>query len=200
MTLNELVQYTKRRLVGVPGGEVWADREIEIAATIPAALQELGAQVLRDRHRRNLLQQSYSVALDSAGIGNLLTAIGGITGTAGEILQDGVALGVVRDAENNVLVWLPNYDDFLRPASIAFGYYTLVAARIYTRAVGVAVTPSLDIAPAATPLTVFSSYAPAAVSGVPKELEDDTISILTEILMRQVSPINQVGIRSGRSN
>lgn len=186
MTLNELIQYAKRRLVIDPLLRLKTDIELDIAAAIPTAIHEMSIKVMRDAHLRPLLQQSYSVALDGSGIGNLLTATGSLTTNAGEILQEGVPMGLVRDAENNDLVWIPNLADFYRPAPTVFGYYTLVAQRIYTRAISAQVNSIADIVSAPTPLTVIASFAPAEVADVPEEIEDDLVGHVVEVVLRKI--------------
>lgn len=192
MTANQLTQYTKRRLTAQPGGEVWADREMEIWGAVPTAIHELSVKVMMDPARRTLLQQIYTVALDGAGVGDLLAAAGSITAVAGEILQPGIPLGVVLDADSNRLVQIPHKDQFYSPAPTVFGYYCLADyGKILTRAINAQVNNPLDIISVNGPLTITASYAPAAVDNVPAEIQDDLVGIHVEVLLRQIGSKEQ---------
>ena len=187
MTAGDLVQYAKRRL-STPDPDMWADRDLEIYAAIPSAIQRLSVYVMRNPDLDVLLQQDYTVTLDGSGVGNLLTATGSITGVAGELLFEGIPFDTVIDSSNNILSYMPHYHDFLRPASIAFGYYCTVKDRILTRAIGTVVNSPADIVTAASPLTVTASYAPAAVTSIPTELGDNIIDMLVEVLQGSIRP------------
>lgn len=185
MTANELVQYAKRRLAALPESSGWPLQEIAIASCIPAAIHEFANRVMHDDAQRGLLQQIYTVVLDGAGEGNLLTPPGSVTGLAGEILQEGVYLGVVLDGDNNILAPLRHYLDFLRPQPVVYGYYNLSDKIIRTRAINLQVNVPLDIVSATSPLTITASYAPANVTDIPVELQDDLVGYLVEVVLRK---------------
>lgn len=191
MTIAELIERAKR-LAGAGSGspDMWAKAEIDLAACVTLALHEMSAEVMRDEARRGLLQQVYSVTLDGSGVGDLLATTGSVTSAAGEILQDGVYLGAVVDADGNILQPLFHYADFVRPQSTAFGYYCLANKKIHTRAVGAQVNTPFDVQGASSPLTVTASYAPASVANVPGELEDDLVKKLVTVVMRKVEAPN----------
>lgn len=173
MTLNELVQRVKRRLTMM--NPAWAYGELEIMAAIPTGIQRLSVKVMRDPNMDVLLRQNYSVTLDASGVGNLLTATGAITGLAGEILFEGIPFDSVLDGDSNVLVYIPHYQDFLRPQPTVFGYYCTERERILTRAINTSVNGPLDIVGAPGPLTVTASFAPTNVTDVATELTDNLI-------------------------
>ena len=191
MTIADLIERSKR-LLGAGSGspDVWAKAEIDLAACVNIAVHEMAVDVMNDNARRGLLQQNYSVTLDGSGIGDLLAATGSVTSTAGEILQDGVYFGVVRDADNNILQPIYHFADFYRPQPTVFGYYCLVNKKIHTRAISVGVNGPADIVSAATPLTVTASYAPASVANIPGELEDETVKKLVTVITRKIEEAN----------
>lgn len=186
MTTDDLILTAKRRLNAGTAGRAWEQFDIDIAACVSQALGELSMRVMNDDARRGLLQQSYSVTLDSDGIGNLQTATGSITLAAGEILSDGVYAGYVKDADGEVLHPIKNYPQFVSPQPLHASYYCLVNKRIHTRSRYQQVYSPADIVTVATPLTVYSSYAPANVSNVPDELTDDLVNCLCEIVLEKL--------------
>lgn len=187
MTLNELVEQAKRRLsAGAMRGAPWADEDLEIAATVPAAAGELAVDVMRDNRRRGLLQQSYTITLDGLGVGTLTGVNGSVTSQPNEMLFEGIPLGVVLDASGTQLHHIPHYQDFCSPQPLQLGYYTLRDGKIHTRLAGVPVRSAIDIVSAAGPLTVIASYSPANVADWPAELEDDLVSKLVTVIARKV--------------
>jgi hypothetical protein len=185
MSIDELIEYAKRRLAALPESSGWPLQEIAIAACIPAARHECAVKVMQNDAQRGLLQQDYTVALNPAGQGNLLAAVGSVTGLVGEILQEGVNLGVVLDGDNNKLVPLKHYADFLSPQPIVYGYYCLSDKVIRTRAINLQVSTPLDVVSATSPLTVTASYAPMNVSDFPEEIQDDLVGCLVEVVLRK---------------
>jgi len=181
MTYNELIEQARRQL-----GPVWNELEVNVAACVKQALAQMAYKVMRDDDIRPLLQQDYTITLDSNGEGNLLAAIGTITGDAGEILQGGVKFGVVKDADGNVLKPIEHYNQFIAPQYPQVGYYCLAAQKILTRAINIPVTGPLDIVGAPGPLTIRASFQPFAVEDVPQEIEDLLVQTLCSIL----APIN----------
>lgn len=193
MTFADLIERAKRRLsAGAPQPHVWPDNEIELAACVSDAIHELSSAVLMDNQRRPWLQQDLTVTLNAAGEStNLLTAVGSLTGQTAEVILEGIMLGAIRDADNNVLVPLMHYADFLRPQSTQFAYYCLKDRVIATRALGVAVNSPADIASVLGPLVVTASFAPKNITDVPLNLEDDLVAHLCEVVLRKTPPVNQ---------
>lgn len=188
MTSAELIDRTKRQLnAGQDQPRNWAENEIELAASVLQAIGELSHRVMRDSSLRPLLQQLYAVSLSPAGEGDLLLATGSITGNAGEILMEGIHLGVVRDADNNILVPLVHYSDFLRPLPTVYGYYCLKDRVIATRAIGVAVSSPADIQSVNSPLTITASFSPREVDDFPPELHDLLVFALCDVVTRKTS-------------
>ena len=180
MTKPELIERAKRQL-NAP------ELEINLAACVLQAAGRLAQKVMRDDALRPLLQQEYPVTLDAAGKGDLLAAVGSVTTTAGEILIEGVKLGVVLDGEGQRLHPLLHYHDFLAPQPTVFGYYCIKdKATILTRARDQQVTTLADIQSATSPLTITASYTPALVTNFPPELED----MLVDELCNVVRPAN----------
>lgn len=184
MTKEELIERAKRHL-NLP------DAEIEIAACIMVAGNELADEVMNDAYMRALLQQTYSVPLDGNGQGDLLAATGSITGVAGEILIDGVRSGVVLDNDGNQLQPLLHYNDFLRPQPAVYGYYCVKDRdKILTRAIGQQVNAPSDVVGASGPLTITASYAPEAVTSFPPELDDKLVRKLVDVVSRTIANAN----------
>lgn len=180
MTFPELVERAKRQL-NAP------ELEVNLAACVMQASGRLAQKVMRDGSLRGLLQQEYSVTLDANGEGNLLTATGSVTSTAGEILIEGVKFGVVLDFDGQKLHPLLHYHDFIAPQNVAYGYYCIKdKATILTRARGQQVNTASDIQSASGPLTITASYTPAAVTAFPEELAD----MLVDELCAVVRPAN----------
>lgn len=174
MTKPELIERAKRQLSLGP------EAEIELGACVMQALSVLGHDVMRSDELRGWLQQTYPVTLVS-GVGDLLTAVGSVSGNAGEILIEGIRYGVVKDADNNVLQPLLHYFDFLRPQSTVYAYYAVVGRSIHTRAIGVAVTGPADIVGVTGPLSITANFTPTDVGDVPPELEERLVHNLVRI-------------------
>ncbi len=186
MTFPQLIEQAKR-LAGAGSGspDLWADKEIDLAACKNIALAELAHEAMHDDARRHLLQQNYSVALDANGEGDIIAATGAVT-SAADIIPESIYFGNVRDAENNVLVPLRHYSDFLKPQLSAFGYYCLKGRKIATRAIGVYVAKSEDVAPAPTPLTILANYSSTDLTYWPAEFDEDIVKKLVTVVMRKV--------------
>jgi hypothetical protein len=190
MTKDELIERAKRQLnAGQPQPHVWPDSEIDLDACVDQAIAEVADRVMRDPYLKTLLRQAYSVALDGSGVGDLLAATGSITGLAGEILQEGVEWGTVIDADNNVLVPLQFYAQFVAPQPPVFAYYCLEERKIYTRALGQAVNGPADIVGVTGPLSIKASFSPQTVDSFPAELEDHLVNTLCQIAVTK-TPTN----------
>jgi len=189
MTFDELVERAKRQLnAGQSQPHVWPDSELDIAACVMQASGKLGQKVMKDDALRALLQQEYSVSLNTQGEGDLLTAVGSVTAVAGEILLEGANFGAVIDNDSNVLAPLRHYIQFIAPQSTLYGYYTMKdKGTILTRAINVAVNGPLDIVGAPGPLSITASYTPEAVEDFPPELEDMLVHELVNIVSVKVS-------------
>jgi hypothetical protein len=190
MTFSELVERAKRQLnAGQGQPRAWPESEIDLAACAKQALASLARQVMADEARRTLLQQTYSVSLDGAGVGSPLAASGSVTGLTGEILMEGIWYGSVIDASNNVLAPIIHYADFLRPQPLAYAYYCLKDRKILTRAKNVPVNGPADIVGVTGPLTITASFEPAKVENVPSELENDLVNALCDIVARKTPAV-----------
>lgn len=183
MTFNDLVERAKRQLsAGQPEPRTWAESEIDIAACVMQASSAVAHMVMRDNALRPLLQQEYSVTL-SGGEGNLLTAVGSVTGTPGEILLEGVDWGAVIDADNNTLVPILHYQQFIAPLPVQFAYYHKKdKATILTRALGSQVNNVSELQSVTGPLTITASYDPADVEDFPEELAENLVHELVRIV------------------
>lgn len=187
MIFAELIERTKRLAgAGAPSPDAWARSEFDLAACVALAIHEVAMSVMRDDHRRALLQQDYSVDLDAAGEGDLLTASGAITNTA-DVLLEGVHLGAVRDSDGNILQPLRHQADFYSPQYAGFGYYLLAGRRIKTRARSAQVTTPDSIQGAASPVIVTASFSPTNVLFIPLELEDDLVRALAMVVARKAA-------------
>lgn len=184
MTFSELVERARRQLnAGQPQPHVWPESEIDLAACVMQAISDVGHMAMRSDELRSLLQQVYSVPLDANGVGDLLAAIGSITGVAGEILIEGVRFGAVLDAEGRKLQPILHYADFIAPQSTVFDYYHIKdKATILTRVRDIQVNTSLDIVSANGPLSITASFAPQSVTNIPPELEEPTVHSLVRIV------------------
>src|SRR5262245_38871982 len=100
MTFAELVERAKRQMNAGEAGTAWPDSELDMSACVMQAQSQLAQRVMRDDALRSLLQQEYTLTLDSSGEGDLSAAVGSI---AGDILLEGVRFGVVIDNDRNVL-------------------------------------------------------------------------------------------------
>lgn len=181
MTKNDLIERAKRRLGAV------AASEIDLAACVNDALHELSGAVMMDNMRRAWMQQDYEIALDSNGEStDLLTALGSVTGEAGEIMIEGIHYGLVKDADGNVLKPLFHYNDFISPQDWPGGFYFLKNSVIATRAAGLSVNGPADIVGVTGPLTITASFTPVNVTDIRPELEDNAVSHLVEVVMRKL--------------
>jgi hypothetical protein len=192
MTANELIERARRQLnAGQPQPHTWLESEIDIAACVMQARNVLAYKVMRDPSRRGLLQQEYTVTLDANGEGDLLTDVGSVSGVAGELLIEGVRLGVVIDTDGNIVYPILNYADFLRPQSVHFPHYTIKdGATILTRAKDTQVTGPLEIVGVNGPLTITASYEPESVEDWPPELEADLVIELVNIVAAKLTDAN----------
>jgi len=191
MTADQLIERAKRQLnAGQPQPHVWPKSEIDLGACILQAVGDLSDRVMRDDALRTLLQQNYEVALDGAGEGDLLATAGSITTNTGEVLQAGVYIGAVFDADGNKLVPVAHYSDFVSPLPNVFGRYCLRDRKIATCAIGVMVNKPADIQSVAGPLTITASFAPNEVDDFPPELHDMLVQTLVNIVATKVMPAN----------
>ena len=192
MTKEELIERAKRQLnAGQAQPRVWPDSEIDISACVMQAQSRVAYMVMRDSALRGLLQQEYPIPLDGSGKGDLLTALGSVTGVAGEILLDGVRFGAVIDDAGNVLHPLFHFADFIRPQPTQFGYYLIKDRdKILTRAIDQEVNGPNDIQGAQGPLVVTANFAPASVANFPEELEDELVQTLVDIVAIKTTPAN----------
>lgn len=189
MTKDEIIERAKRLAgAGLPV-DVWAKAEIDMAACMTIAVHELAEDVMRDDVKRGYLQQDYSVALDSLGIGDILAATGGVT-SAADMLQDGIQFGRVKDADGNVLVYIPNINYFYAPQPEVYGYYCLAKRKILTRAVNASCGSEAEVQSAATPLTITASYAPSDLAYIPDQLGDDLAKKLFTVVSRKLEELN----------
>lgn len=183
MNVNELLERAKRQLnAGQPDPHVWPESEIDLAACVMQAISAMAHDVMRSDGLRGWLQQKYPVALDASGVGDLLAAVGDITGVAGEILIEGIRYGAVVDADNNILQPLAHYAQFIAPQSTVFAYYTLKDRKIHTRAINIPVNSPADIQGVTGPLIITASFAPQSVTHVPPELEENLVHSLVRIV------------------
>lgn len=188
MTKNELVERAKRRLnAGEAKPHIWPESEIEIAACVNDALHELSSAVMMDDMRRAWLQQNYTVTLDANGEStDLLTAVGSVTGEAGEIILEGIHYGLVRDADNNILKPLFHYLEFVSPQPVVWPYYLMKNSVMATRALGVEVNGPADIQSVNGPLTITASFTPINVDDVPLAEEDALVEHLCRIVSLKI--------------
>lgn len=188
MTFAECVERAKRQLnAGQPEPHLWPSSEIDIAACVMQARDNLAHEVMRDSSRRAWLQQEYSLTLDGDGKGDLSAATASITG---EIILDGIRFGVVIDADGNILQPLTHYADFLRPQQTVYGYYCLKDKALHTRAINAQANGPLEIASANGPLTITANYVPDSVDDFPPDLEADLVNTLVRIVSLKLTPAN----------
>ena len=188
MTFPELCERAKRLAgAGSPSPDIWAQSEIDLAACKDIALNELANETMRDDARRHLLQQSYSVTLDANGEGDIIAATGAVTGAA-DIIPESIFFGNVRDAENNVLVPLYHYSDFLKPQITAFAYYCLKGRKIATRAIGMYVAKSEDVVTAPSPLTILASHSSTDLTYWSSEFDEKIVEKLVTVVTRKLEP------------
>lgn len=189
LDLDTLVELAKRRIIaGLPDLAGWASAEIEITANVPAAGDLAARRVMRNPTLRGRLQQSYSITLDGAGIGDLSTAAGSVTALTNELFLEGIELGSVVDSTGVALHHLPHYNDFISPQATVFDYFHITdQKKILTRARNAGqVYSAADIVSASGPLGLRASYMPSVVSGWPPELEDILVTTLVEIALQKI--------------
>ena len=185
MTYNDLVERTLRQLnAGQPEPHSWPDSAIDIAACVAQARDDVAHEVMYDPARRAWLTQEFSLTLDGTGKGNLSSATSSISG---EIILDGIRMGVVMDADHNVLQHILHYADFLRPQNTAYAYYNIKDRAVLTRAINTPVNSPLDIFSVNGPLTITASYVPTAVDDFPTELDPDLVNSLCRIVATKVN-------------
>lgn len=175
MTKPELIERAKRQLSLGP------ESEVDLGACVMQALSDVSHMAMKDDSLRGWLQQTYPVTLDASGVGDLLAAVGDLTGNAGEILIEGIRYGVVIDADNNILQPLTHYSDFLRPQPTVYAYYCLKDREIHTRALGQQVNSPVDVLSVTGPLSITASFTPTDVGDIPPELEEPLIHSLVRI-------------------
>jgi hypothetical protein len=190
MALN-YSDFSQRALLLLAAGDpnsVWLGMETEAGVAQPQALQELGLDVANDPRRFGLLQQQYSVTLNS-GTGNLASALGGITGLT-DIIWSSIPKGNVLDtATSTPLVYVPNVADFEGYQLPGMLYYTIYQGGIYTRT-AVGGYYNGDSSGVQGPLTVTANYYPSVgnLSTLPLELESDAIRYLARTLQLKYGP------------
>lgn len=169
---------------GAPSPVPWLDMEGEAGLAIPYAMHRIAESVAMDRERFAILTQAYSVTITS-GIGNPLTATGGIT-SAADILWSSIPKSQVKDADGNRLVYVPYQMDFEGYLLPGFKYYTLIAERIYVRS---AVTGDYtsDLGDVTSPVVITANFIPT-VSSLPVELEDEAVQTLAQVLVEKFAP------------
>ena len=192
LNINEIVETVKRILsAGAGDGQAnpWNRPELDLGAMRGTACQRLAARIAKDSVRRSLMQQNYVCALDGSGIADPLSEVGTITGDT-DIYWDSIPWGNVQDLDNNSLVYLPSLYDFYRPASTAFGYYTLVNQRLRTRAIGVGVTSAADVVGVNGPVTVTASYVTTDLSFWDAQFFDDMVQEILHIAQTKLAELN----------
>lgn len=189
ITLDELVERAKRLAGAGVSPDTWAKAELDLAACVPIAVHECTNDVMGDPAKNSYLQQDYSVAVNGAGVGSLLTATGTVT-SATDMLLDSVQHGRVKDADGNVLVYYPHKDSFYGPLPTVYGYYCLAGRSILTRAVSVQCTTEADVQAPASPLTVTATFAPSSLTYWPDQLADDLAKKLITVVTRTTEEKN----------
>lgn len=187
MLALELVRRAIMRLsAGQPEPSMWLDREAEVSALIPEALEKLATDVARDYNKSGLMLQNYSVTLTS-GDAALLTVNGVIT-SAPDILWWSIPYSEVLDtATNKRLIYMPNKYDFEGYVMPGFYYYTLAGQRIYTRGSTIGNYHDYDKYEVIGPLTVTANFIPS-VSTLPSILDDDAVTVLAEMAALKLIP------------
>lgn len=192
LDINVIVETCKRILsAGQGDGQAnpWNRPELDLGAMRATACQQLAARIAMDPTRRSLMQQNYSCALDGAGTADPLSGIGSITSDT-DIYWDSIPYGNVQDADNNTLVYIPNLMDFYRPASTAFGYYTLVNQSLRTRAIGVSVSSAADVVGVNGPIVITASYITTDLTYWPDQLFDDFVNEMLYIAQTKLATLN----------
>lgn len=180
MNFTQLTERAKKTLnAGQPEPRIWAENEIELAACVNQAKSQVARAVMRDDKRRSLLQQEYSVTLDSSGVGDLLTATGAIPG---EMMMEGIEWGAVVDGNGDIIQLLTHYHDFIRPQDTNYAYCCRKERSIHTRASGVQVLGPNDIQGLSGTLTITASFEPESVDDFPSELEPDLVAALCDVV------------------
>jgi len=183
LDINQIVETCKRILsAGQGDGQAnpWNRPELDLGAMRATACQQVTAKITQDPHRRALLQQDYVCTLDASGIADPLSQTGSITGDT-DIYWNSIPLGNVQDAFGNTLVYIPHLLDFYRPASVAFGYYTLQDQKLRTRAIGVAVNSAADVVGAGSPITITANFENTDLTYWPAQLFDDLVKEICQI-------------------
>lgn len=187
LDLDQLVELAKRRLyAGLPAGNPWADADIEITANVTTAANLAATRIMRDPQIRARLQQTYSITL-TAGVGDLSTANGSITGVPNELLMEGIDYGSVVDQDGYPVFPIPHYQDFISPQATIFDYYHITNQKqILTRARNNGqVYIVADIVGIVGPLSLKASYVPASITNWPTECENDLVNALVEITLQK---------------
>ena len=161
---------TLQATTGMPAGTnpYWGQRA-RILVLAQNALQMLADRISQDAKRRHLLQKSFSITLTN-GVGSFDATM----------LTAAIGYGSVRDADNNILVKVDNYNDLLRSQVPFYGYYCPTNNQIHTRQIS-----SGSLTDTASPLTVFCSYIPLATE-VPGELQNEAVDILANLIKQPV--------------
>lgn len=189
---DDLIETARRVLLAnTPPSQIpQPNLEVDLAAIKNTACQALAARIAKDPDRFYLLQQDYSVALDGAGVGDLLTATGSVT-SAADLYVDSIHRGNVQDADNNALVYIPNLFDFYRPAATAFAYYTLQDRKIRTRALNIAVNSALDVVGVNGPVVITANFVTTNLTYWPDQLFDDLVATIVNIAQTKLAaPVN----------
>lgn len=180
--------FSQRALMLLAAGEPnspWLGMETEAGLAQQQALQELGQDVANDPGQFGLLQQEYSVSLNS-GAGALTTATGALTGLA-DIIWESVPRGHVKDTATGAkLIYIPNrmdFEDYQLPGQY---YFTTYQSGVYTRSAtsGDYDSDKFDVQ---GPLNILANYFPsiANLSTLPQQLESNAVRKLAVVLARK---------------
>ncbi len=174
MTVNEFIDRAiDLAIVGTDADKNVINRQtLELESIMANALHKLAEQTASDRTKRHLLMTNATVVLTN-----------GVGATPLNALTSQMRHATVRDADasalngtGNILCWISQYHDFLRPQSPLLGYYCLANNQIYTKAIGTGgLTDTLS------PLTLDYPYIPT-VAQLPTELEDDAVAIFASLV------------------
>lgn len=189
MTNLELVRRSLALLAAGQPGSPWLDMEAEAGLAISYMFQRLAEVVAEDREKSGLLMQDYSVTL-SSGVGTPLSATGSISATSGDLLYGHIPKGQVKDADANILLFVPQYSEFQGYVMPGFKYYTLVNQRIYARS-AVSGDYSSDLGDVVGPLVITTNFVPT-VTTLPAELENEAVQMLAQVLVEKY-PRNPAG-------
>lgn len=191
MTAAELIDKARFLLAAGNPDSPWYQMEIEANLVMPQAMHILGMAVANDPRRFGILQQQYSVSLNFLGLGNLATTSGALTARA-DIIWETVGRGHVRDANNEKLIYVPEFAQFVGYLLPGYQYYTLSQQQIFTRIVSAGYYNG-DSTGVTGPLTVTASYFPYVgtvtdANTLPTELQDDAVEHLARILQIKYEP------------